>query len=337
MDIAQLRTLIHVAELGSLSKAAERLDIAQPALGRQIRQLEQELGVYLFERHGRGMHITEAGRDALQHAVRVVDELEALRRSVAATPAALRGTVAIGATPTIAETLTVPLVQRIRALHPALSIRFCSAFSGYLVDWLQRGELDMAISYEPPALQTLRCVPVMMEELLLVGPPTAQLQPGQPLRLAQLAGIPLVLPSTRHGLRRILDQCASAAGVQLAASVEADSFAALLDLVSHGVGFTVLPLAAVRTRLQAGSLCAAPLIDPTPTRKVVLMTCADRPLSPAMRHVGETFVELMAQQVERGLWAGRLLPAGSSGVTAGSNPWLGNACSSALPAIAPDG
>src|SRR5690242_15274567 len=81
MDVVQLKTLIHVAELGSLSKAADRLNIAQPALSRQIRLLEDELGVFLFDRPGRGMVITEVGREVLDHATRVMAELEAIRHS----------------------------------------------------------------------------------------------------------------------------------------------------------------------------------------------------------------------------------------------------------------
>ncbi len=111
MDVVQLKTLIHVAELGSLSRAAHRLHVAPPALSRQIRQLEKELGVYLFERHGRGMIITEAGSEVLQHAIRVMDELEAIRCSVMGGQTAFCGAVAIGTTPTIAEIVTVPLVK----------------------------------------------------------------------------------------------------------------------------------------------------------------------------------------------------------------------------------
>src|SRR5215213_3517554 len=106
MDFAQLKTLIHVAELGSLSKAADRLNIAQPALSRQIRLLERELGTYLFERHGRGMVLTEAGRQVLEHASRIMSELDALRSSVAQPGSSLRGIVTIGTTPTVAAIVT---------------------------------------------------------------------------------------------------------------------------------------------------------------------------------------------------------------------------------------
>lgn len=202
MDVVQLKTLIHVAELGSLSKASDRLHVAQPALSRQIRQLEKELGVYLFERHGRGMEITAAGLEVLERATRIMDELESIRTSVAGGRAAFRGMVAIGTTPTIAEIVTVPLVQRIRDTHPDLSIRFSSAFSGYLLDWLQRGELELAISYDPQPLHTLRIEPVMMENLVLVGPPEARLNLNTAVPFAELANEQMVLPSPAMGCAR---------------------------------------------------------------------------------------------------------------------------------------
>ncbi|MDE4537391.1 LysR family transcriptional regulator [Pseudomonas sp. ITEM 17296] len=307
MDVVQLKTLIHVAELGSLSKASDRLHIAQPALSRQIRQLEKELGVYLFERHGRGMIITDAGSEVLQHATRIMDELEAIRSSVVGGHASFRGAVAIGTTPTIAEIVTVPLVTRIREAHPDLSIRFSSAFSGYLVDWIQRGELELAISYDLEPLHTLRIVPVMMENLVLVGPPSAGLAWDNPVNFATLAQQQLVLPSPRHGLRKIMDHCAADVGYKIAANVEADSFGAMIDLVRHGFGLTALPLASIYTHLQNGTLCAAPLIEPTPMRKLVMVSPADRHVSPATRYVGETFVELASELVAQGIWAGHML------------------------------
>jgi LysR family nitrogen assimilation transcriptional regulator len=96
MELSQLRTLIHVAELGSLSKAADRLHIAQPALSRQVRLLVEELGVRLFARHGRGMVLTEQGQEILKHATRVMTELEELRAAASDTGAPLRGQIAIG-------------------------------------------------------------------------------------------------------------------------------------------------------------------------------------------------------------------------------------------------
>lgn len=307
MDVIQLKTLIHVAELGSLSKAADRLHIAQPALSRQIRQLENELGVHLFERHGRGMVITDAGTEVLQHAIRIMDELEAIRSSVIGNRSSYRGAVAIGTTTTIAEIVTVRLVQRIRESHPDLSVRFSSAFSGYLEDWLQRGELELAFSYDVEPVNSLRIVPVMMESLVLVGPQTAGLNLEHSVNFGDLAKEQLVLPSARHGLRKVIDKCAADVGFRIRPNVEADSFGAMIELVRHGYGFTVLPMASIYSHIQNGTLSAALLVEPTPMRKLVKIFPADRRVSPAARYVGDTFVELASEMVEQGIWSGYML------------------------------
>ncbi|MGE8153997.1 LysR family transcriptional regulator [Pseudomonas vancouverensis] len=307
MDVVQLKTLIHVAELGSLSKASDRLHIAQPALSRQIRSLEKELGAYLFERHGRGMVITDVGKEVLVHAARIMEEMECIRSSVAGGQTSFRGAVAIGTTPTVAEIITVPLVRKIKVAHPNLAVRFSSAYSGYLLDWLQRGDLELAISYDPPPLHTLRIVPVMMESLVLVGPPEAGLRLDTPVAFASLAERQLVLPSGRHGLRQIIDDCAQVAGINLHADVEAESFGAMIELVRNGFGFTTLPLASIYAQIESGALSAAPLVEPTPMRKLVLVFPADRRVSPAARFVGEAFIELATDLVKRNTWAGYML------------------------------
>jgi LysR family transcriptional regulator, nitrogen assimilation regulatory protein len=210
MDVAQLKTLIHVAELGSLSKAADRLRIAQPALSRQIRLLEKELGAVLFARHGRGMVITEIGREVLNHAARIMTELDAIRNVTSEESSSFKGLVSIGTTPTVAEIVTVPLVKKIKDIHPQLSIRLSSAFTGHLLDWLQRGELELAVSYDPQPLRSLRIVPVMMENLLFVSAGSKGLRMDRPVPFAALADEELVLPSLRHGLRGIMEESAPA-------------------------------------------------------------------------------------------------------------------------------
>jgi len=307
MDVAQLKTLIHVAELGSLSKAADRLNIAQPALSRQIRLLEKELGAVLFERHGRGMVITDTGRDVLDHATRVMAELEAIRGVTADSGGSFTGHVSIGTTPTVAEIVTVPLIRKIKAAHPQLSVRLSSAFTGHLLDWLQRGELELAVSYDPQPLRSLRIVPVMMENLLFVSAGNRGLRMDRAVHFADLASEELVLPSPRHGLRGIMEACARQAGIELHGSVEADSFGAMIDLVRNGYGSTALPLASIHALVQGGVLSAAPLVDPTPMRKLVIAYPADRPVSAAARFVATTFTQIATDLVARDIWLGHML------------------------------
>lgn len=307
MDIAQLKTLIHVAELGSLSKASDRLHIAQPALSRQIQKLEQELGIYLFDRHGRGMDITDIGQEVVAHASRILEEMDSIRRAATENRSSFRGTVVLGATPTVAEIVTVPLITQLRESHPHLGIRVSSAFSGHLLDWLQRGELDLAVTYDPQPVHTLKIQPVMMESLMLVGPGEAGLKLDQPVSFASLRDQSLVVPSHRHGLRTIVDKCARDVGIHLRCDIEADSFGAMTNLVRNGFGWAILPLAPIHNLVQDGTFSAAPLVDPQPMRKLVLVFPADRRISPAARYAGQTFTEITADMVARGIWAGHML------------------------------
>ena len=255
----KLRTLISVAELGSLSKAAERMRVAQPALSRQMRMLEKELGVALFTRHGRGMELTEHGRETLKHASRVVAELDEIRASASDADAPLSGQIAIGVPPTVAETISVPLAAAFARAHPAVTLRLANAYTGYLVEWLQRGDLDLAVLYDPRPARALRTRPLPRGPVV-IGPPDAGFSTVRALPFKALDGKRLLLPGVRHGLRTIVDRCAAEAGVSLDVKVEADAYATLKELVRHGHGWTILPLAPIHDEVVGGALTAAPLI-----------------------------------------------------------------------------
>jgi DNA-binding transcriptional LysR family regulator len=309
MDAHQLKTLLHVGELGSLSRAATRLGVGQPSLSRQIRLLEDELGAPLFERHGRGMHLTELGREVWERAAVVLAQMDDIRRLAEQGETRFRGRVRFGMTPTVAEIMTVPLARAVGTAHPALNLCLTSAFSGYLEDWLQRGELDGAVSYNPAMTRSLRVDPILMEDLLFVAPADRALSLERPVPFAALADERLVLPSPLHGLRSIADQCARRAGIVLAPTLEADSFSGLIDLVREGFGATILPLAPIYDAVKRGALSASPLIDPAPKRRLVMLFAADRPVSPAARHVAEVFTAAAQDLVRRKVWAGELLSA----------------------------
>lgn len=307
MDVSQLRTLIHVAELGSLSKAADRLRIAQPALSRQIRLLEQELGVRLFDRHGRGMVITEQGRDVLQHALRVMAELEEIRAVVSDEDAPLRGQVSIGMPPTASDILSEPLVSAFRDAHPDATLRIVSAYTGYLLDWMQRGELDAAILYDPKLARNLRVQPLLEETLFLIGPAGSSLSLERPVEFAGLKDQRLLLPSRSHGLRALVDRYAQEAGILLDIKVEADSYSTLKSLVGNGHGVTVLPLAPIHEELKVGKLCAAPLVNPVPVRRLVMSYPTDRPIPRLARFAGQVITTTIVNLVDQGIWSGKIL------------------------------
>ncbi len=307
MDIAQLRTLLHVAELGSLSKAADRLNIAQPALSRQVRLLEEELGVRLFDRHGRGMAVTQAGQDVLRHAQRIMVEMEEIRATVSDQDAPLRGHVAIGMPPTVADILSVPLVSAFQARHPKATLRIVSAYSGYILDWLHRGQIDVAILFESRSSRSLRSVHFLEEELHLIGPPKSGLQCQTPIDFQDLPDFRLLLPSTGHGLRNVVDDCATSMHVVLQTGVEADSYSTLKSLVSSGHGYTILPLAPLHEEISAGKLSYAPLKNPTPKRRLMMSYPADKPTPRLAKFAGDVLIETAQVLIEQGHWPGRML------------------------------
>ncbi len=307
MEIAQLRTLVHVAELGSLSKAADRMRIAQPALSRQVRMLEEELGTRLFVRHGRGMVLTEQGREVLTHTMRIMAELEEIRARTSDASAPLAGQIAIGLPPTVADIISVPLVAAFGKAHPKVVLRLVSAYTGYLLDWLHRGEIDLAILYDPRPTRSVRSRPLLLENLFLIGPAEAGFSTVRAIPFKELDGKRLLLPSVRHGLRTIVERCAVEAGITLDVAVEADSYATLKDLVRHGHGWTILPLAPIHEDIMARRLTGAALIDPVPVRRLILSYPADRPVSRLARFAGETIASIVSDQVERAIWVGQLL------------------------------
>lgn len=307
MDVSQIRTMFHVAETGSLSRAAERLRIAQPALSRQIRLLEEELGGSLFVRHGRGMSLTPLGEAVLAPAGEILARLADIRHLAEQTQTHHLGRVRFGMTSTVAEVMAVPLAREVTATEPRISLCLTSGFSGHLLDWLKREELDCCVSYQAELGGIVQAVPILEESLMLVGSSGQGLDRSTAVKFAEIPMRPLLLPSPLHGLRRILDDIAFGVGAHLAPVLEVDSFNAMIDLVRDGVGMTILPMAPIYDMVNAGMLAAAPIVDPVPTRRVMMVYPADRPISAAGRYIGDTFVRLATKLVEQDIWSGRIL------------------------------
>lgn len=307
MELSQLRTVIHVAELGSLSKAADRLHIAQPALSRQVRMLEEELGFSLFLRHGRGMVLSEQGKEVLTHAMRVMAEIDEIRATATPADAPLTGEVAIGLPPTVADIVSLPLAAAFMKAHPQAKLRLVSAYTGHLLDWMHRGEVDVTVLYDPRMARSLRSRPLLLENLFLIGPSDAGFSTVRAVSFASLAGKRLLLPSMKHGLRIIVESCAAEIGITLDVGIEAESYSALKDLVRNGHGWTILPLAPIHIDVTAGLLTAAPLIDPMPVRRLILAYPADRPASRLARFAGQAIEDIAKDLVGRAVWFGQLL------------------------------
>ncbi len=319
MEISQLRTLIHVAELGSLSKAADRLHIAQPALSRQISQLEKELGVRLFDRHGRGMVLTQEGEEVQRRAMRVITELAEIRPAVVGSNASLGGHISIGISASASNLLCESLVAAFRQTHPKATLRILTAYSDYLLEWLQQGELDVAAVYllnDPKSLtdrklpKTVRVSPLLDETFLLVGPTASALSLGAPVTFSKLEKLPLLLPSVRHATRLMLDKHAKQLGISLDIKVEIDDYSVLKALVMSGHGHTICPLAPIHEEVSDGRLRAAPLINPILTRRLLLAYPIDRIGSRLAHFAGQVITDTVESLVKLGTWPEQVLQSG---------------------------
>jgi DNA-binding transcriptional LysR family regulator len=305
MDLRQIRSFVHVAELGSISHAGERLRIAQPTLTRQIQSLENELGARLFRRTGRGVGLTERGEVFLARATVILRELDLAREELSG-GAEVGGHVSLGVPPTVADVLSSPLIEKFSKLYPNVQLRVASSYSGHVLDWLQRAIVDLAILYQVKKDNSFRSEPLVLEHLLLVEPGGSR-RKGASVRFADIARMKLILPSRQHGLRILIDRTAAQRGLTFAPVVEADSLRVQIDLVRRGLGVTILPLVSVFADVQARLLTASPIVEPELTRRLVLATPVDRQLSAAVRRFAATIETQVTELVSSGRWRGVLL------------------------------
>ncbi len=315
MDLRQLRYFLAIAEEGSISRAAERLGVAQPSLSQHVMRLEADLAVALLVRSSRGVTPTEAGERLQQHARGILRAVAAARQDVRDLGDRASGTVAIGLPSSTSMALAVPLAEAVHRRLPDVTLRTMEAMSGHVLGWLEDGVIDLGILYNASGIRHLAVDELMTEDLYLVVPPDAAPPGGtaggiarQPVALAELATRPMVLPGRPHGLRELIDRHVRSAAVRLTVAVEMDALAQIKELVARGSLQTLLALAAVRPELDRGDLVAVPVVDPPIRRTVALVRNPSRTQTQASRAVERLLVEVVRELVAVGRWPGALTP-----------------------------
>ena len=302
MDLKQLRTFRAVAELGSLSKAADRLRSAQPALSRHIKLLEHELRVELFVRNGRGMLLTSAGRMLLDRTTGLIRQIEQVRDDLQSAKGSPSGRVILGLVPTVSAVFAGRLARRVISEFPDISLRIVESYGGHLVEWLHSGEMDLAIIYGPAADLHLQVRPIGREAIVVVGPPGSGLGKRKQVDLKWLVKQKLILPSISHGLRALLEKAVARQRLTLNAMIEADSYRAQISLMEEGLGYTLLPPSAIRAELAAKRLEMAALVNPPVARELILASpVADAP-SIATTTIATLIMSEIEQLAREGLW-----------------------------------
>lgn len=280
MDLKQLEYFVRVAELGSFTRAAIALDVAQPALSRQVRLLEVELRQNLLTRNGRGAVPTEAGKLLLAHGRGILHQVERAREELGRVRGALAGRVAVGLPTSLARVLTVPLTRAFRQQMPDATISISEGLSVAMQESLVNGRLDIAVLYNAQPSAEIEITPLLEEDLLLVQarPPGLEEDPSPgPISLQAVAQLPLVIPSRPNAVRMHVESEMANIGCRLKIALEIDGVSAILDLVADGAGCAVLSRNAVANSVRPSAFSVRTIFEPVLRTKVSLATSSLRP------------------------------------------------------------
>jgi LysR family nitrogen assimilation transcriptional regulator len=281
MDVKQLDYFVHVADLGSFTKAASLLSVAQSALSHQVRQLEVELEQTLLYRNGRGVTPTDAGRRLLAHARGILMQMRRAHDELSEDRNAMVGHVVLGLPPVLARILTVPLFKAFRKSLPNGSFGVVEGLSASVVEWLVEGRVDIGLVYNPAPLPSIEITPLHEEEMYLISSKDAmRRRPGASVPLRDLARYPLIIPSRPNANRMRIEGQLAYLGLKPKIEFEIEGVASVLDLVHEGYGHTVLPLTSLRSHVGGRDFAVNPIRKPKLTIQVSLITSSQRPVTP---------------------------------------------------------
>lgn len=299
MDTRQLRVFLKIAEMGSITRAANALDLAQPSLSQQLLRLEDEVGSKLFRRTARGVTMTEAGLVFEDHARRILRCSEQALEEMQRFKGEALAKVTLAMPFSVSKLLGVQLAEATMQEAPSVSLRLVEAFSGQVRAMLDEGSIDLGLLYDVEPLDHLSVERLSSEELFLVGPPGRLGGVDSRSTVGDLSALPLILPGPQHGLRQFLDREAQRLGFRLRVVSEIDSLQHIAGLVSDGHGYTILPLSAVEGEIQAGAVSAASVGDGAFRRTLCLARRSGAAVSDASRRVAEVTVKTVARMTAR--------------------------------------
>lgn len=308
MDERQLTQFLAIAEEGSVTRAAVRLEIAQPSLSQTLLRLEDELGSKLFQRAARGVVLTEAGEIFRQHARKITVGMQLARDEIASESPVLASEVAVGLPSSFSTLIGARLIIEVAQEVRGCRLKLTEAMSGHIREWLTRGELDMGVLYNIQGCDHLSLEQIGVEELFVVG--NADAFPNQgpigqsagALEIAEVTALPLILPSTQHGLRRFVDEKAKALAIRFDVKFEVDSLGLIKSLIKSGHGYSLLSHAAISEELRLGQVSAIRLAAPVFRRGIFLARNPAKFVTRASIRTAEIIAGISDDLIRNGNW-----------------------------------
>jgi LysR family nitrogen assimilation transcriptional regulator len=283
VDLKQIEYFVHVAELGSFTRASNFLSVAQPALSRQVRTLEVELRQALFVRNGRGVTLTEAGKRLLAHGRGILQQVERARLDLDTQRGEATGRITIGMPPSVSRTLTAPLVSAFRGRFPKATLSVVEGLTTYVMEWLAIGRVDCGVVYNVTPSPAVELVPVIDEPLYLAASRAGQRGNrliGPPIALAEVAERELVMPSRPHSIRMLLESALANESRKANVGLEIESMPAIFDLVQREGMHAVVTLNAIKSRGREHEFYLRPIGKPGLKATLWIATSAQRHRGP---------------------------------------------------------
>lgn len=298
MDTRRLYSFVKIVDAGSITRAADILRIAQPALSHQVSSLEAQFKQQLLIRSKRGVAPTEAGRALYRHAQLILRQVDQAHAAVSVSGNAPAGSVSVGIAPYSAgAALALPLLRAVRERYPNILLHINENFGGVISEAIMTGRMDMAFIYDAGRpIRGVRFEPMRTEDLFLIAAPSiAPRTGGDEIPVADLRDVDLLLPSGIHTIRQVVDTAFRQAALEPKVVGEIESAPTLVSAVRSGVGATVLPWSAASTIIDVQNLVAQRIVEPEIEVKLSLCTSDHQPLSEPALAVQDLFHELISE------------------------------------------
>jgi len=295
MNLRRLKYFVKIVDIGSMTQAADVLHIAQPALSQQLVTLEAEMQQQLLIRTKRGVTPTEAGKVLYAHAQLILRQCEQALSDVTSSSEALTGNVSVGLAPgTAASSLAVPLLKRVRELHPGITLYLNENYGVTLSELIMSGRMDMAVLYGGREIHGLSFIPLLRETLYLVSADDKLAGRGQ-IPLARVAEMDLLLPRQYNIVRRLVDEAFTRLDLSPNVIAEVESATTLRSAVAERFAATILPESAALAVAAQGGVHLSRIVEPAIEAPLTLCLSGHLPLSVPAQAVKAILLELVAQ------------------------------------------
>lgn len=300
MELKQLRYFIAVAEMGSITNAAERLNLTQPALGQQIRNLEDQLGFALLRRHSRGVALTEAGLRFRRHAEDILERVAMAGTDMQRFSSMAVGRVGVGVTPSIGRWLVPALLEAASDRYPEITLQFTQGFTDQLDELFDAGALELSVSHTSLDTERHETIPLVVEEIGVIGRPSLLTGLTSPVPSSSLAALPIVLDQRSRKVRALIDTVLREEGTSLVDIVDIHAINIRRELVLQGKRCSIAPPALFEEEIRAGALVFASIDEPRFTRTVHLASGRLEVLPPSEAAVRSLVVEIIDRMTAEG-------------------------------------